>query len=899
MTAVVLLGHSGGVAAHGFGQRYDLPVPLWLYVTGAAAAVALSFVVTGVFVRGTHDLRPYPRLNLLTSPIGRLLAHPACLFLLRLAAVGMLVLLALTGLLGNQLPMRNLAPTLVWIAWWVGLAYVSALLGNLWAVLNPWQVLFTWAAALYCRRKPAQALSLRLPYPPALGAWPGVVLFLAFAWVELVFEGAAVPANIAIMALIYSGLTWTGMFLFGPDLWLRYGEVFSLAFGLLARCAPTEVRVVDTAVCRACSIACRGQDGECIDCYPCFRRAGVDQRQWNLRPFAAGLMRPEAASGSEMVFVLVLLATVTFDGFMATPLWVSLEKALCTLLPGPGTACLTIVRTLGLIAFPALFLGVYLVCGWIMATASRRHLTGRTLARMFVYTLVPIAIAYHMAHYFSFLLIQGQYIIPLLSDPFGVGWDLLGTTGYRPNLGIVGARFAWLTAVLAIVLGHVLAVYLAHRVALRLLRARAPARRSQYPMVVLMLGYTMLSLWILAQPVVESGSSPAGTAASPAGVPVPADALLPEPGSGVLREVGAGHTAAVKITYRVLTSAFHDGTRMTVADLLYPYVFAYRWGERAATGETGPDPYVARSTALLRERLVGFKVLRVERSTQGIGDFKMVREMPVIDVYVNHGAEPSQVAALAPPWSSLPWPLLVLMEEAVQQGWAAFSAAEAQRRGVRWLDLVRDRPLQDRLATLLEAFARRGYVPDVLQRFVSVEEAQQRWTALSTFSQTHGHLLVTNGPYQLAQWTTEAVVLQVFRDVSYPLGVGSYDGYAIPRRAYIAHVKQDDQGLEIQAEVERVEKFQRSYEIVREPLRSAAIAGRKAEIPRCRYVVVDAESTVVDTGTAQYTGNGVFVVALQGRLRPGLYTIMLALYLHENYVNPEIKAIPYRVAAPS
>ena len=125
------LGWSGPAAAHGFGQRYDLPVPLWLYVTGAAAAVALSFLVVGVLVRGTSRLCAYPRLNLLQYPIGCLLAHPVCLFCLRLLCMCLCVLVILTGLLGNPPPMQNLAPTLVWIVWWVGLACASALGGNL------------------------------------------------------------------------------------------------------------------------------------------------------------------------------------------------------------------------------------------------------------------------------------------------------------------------------------------------------------------------------------------------------------------------------------------------------------------------------------------------------------------------------------------------------------------------------------------------------------------------------------------------------------------------------------------------------------------------------------------------------------------------------------------------
>jgi hypothetical protein len=121
-----------------------------------------------------------------------------------------------------------------------------------------------------------------------------------------------------------------------------------------------------------------------------------------------------------------------------------------------------------------------------------------------VLSLVPIAIAYHLAHYLTYLLIQGQLVIRLASDPFGFGWNLFGTARYRPDIGIVGARFAWYTAVGAIVPGHILAVYVAHVVALREYATRRAALRSQLPMLVLMVGYTRVSLWIIAQPIVET-----------------------------------------------------------------------------------------------------------------------------------------------------------------------------------------------------------------------------------------------------------------------------------------------------------------------------------------------------------------------------------------------------------
>jgi hypothetical protein len=205
-----------------------------------------------------------------------------------------------------------------------------------------------------------------------------------------------------------------------------------------------------------------------------------------------------------VVFVVLLLSTVTFDGFTATPAWSRLERSLYAALAPLGDARLTAIGTLGLVVFPLTFLLVYLLFARWMAWAADDRLSTGTVARLFVLSLVPIAIAYHLAHYFTYLLIQGQLLIRLASDPLGLGWNLFGTARYRPDIGIVGARFAWYTAVIVIVLGHVIAVYVAHVVALREFRDRRAALRSQLPMLVLMVGYTAVSLWIIAQPIVES-----------------------------------------------------------------------------------------------------------------------------------------------------------------------------------------------------------------------------------------------------------------------------------------------------------------------------------------------------------------------------------------------------------
>jgi hypothetical protein len=488
----------GEALAHGFGQRYDLPVPLWLWAAAAAAAVALSFVIIGLFVKASPGVRGYWRLNLLRFPPGRLLADRRVRLVARLFSVELFFLVLGASLAGNQSPTRNIAPTFIWVAWWVGFAYLSALVGNLWAVVNPWAAIFGWTEALLGSRRATRR------YPAWLGVWPAVGLFLAFAWVELIYTGRSIPAQLGHLIIGYSILTWASMALFGRATWLRHGDPFATAFGVLARFAPTEIRVTDREACRRCELPCAGRDGTCLDCGACFDRAAPARREWNARPFAAGLTNTADVSPSMVAFVLLLLSTVTFDGFTATPAWAGLEGTLYAALAPLGEARLTVIGTLGLVAFPLLFVLVYLAFARWMAWMGDDQLTTGTVARLFVLSLVPIAIAYHLAHYFTYLLIQGQLLIRLASNPFGFGWDLLGSARYRPDIGIVGARSVWYTAVVAIVLGHVIAVYVAHVVALREFRDRRAALRSQLPMLVLMVGYTVVSLWIIAQPIVES-----------------------------------------------------------------------------------------------------------------------------------------------------------------------------------------------------------------------------------------------------------------------------------------------------------------------------------------------------------------------------------------------------------
>ena len=382
---------------------------------------------------------------------------------------------------------------------------------------------------------------------------------------------------------------------------------------------------------------------------------------------------------------------------------------------------------------------------------------------------------------------------------------------------------------------------------------------------------------------------------------IPSDAVRPEAGTGLLRRVGAGKVAQQRLRYSVVASAFHDGTNTGVADILYPYSFAFRWGVERAGDDQTFDPAVARSTVLAREWLAGFKVIGVTTQTRDFGsDLQFNYRVPIVDVYLNHrSTDPWEAAAVAPPWSTLPWEVIVLMEEAVRRGIAAFSESEARRRAVPWLDLVRDRATSERLAALVDEFRLQAYRPDALREVVTADEARERWTALARFYAEHGHFLVTNGPYRLDSWTADGVVLEVFRDLSYPQGVGSFDQYAFPLKAYASKVEDRGDRIEIRADVEKVSKFQRGYEVEHIALGSTVGDDSDLERPVCRYVIVGPGGDVVRAGSGLFGSDGRFVLDLKALVAPGLYTVVAALYVGGNSVNPEVRVIEHRVAGTS
>jgi hypothetical protein len=438
--------------AHGLVQRANLPIPEWLFGWAAAMVLLVSFVALAL-------LWPEPKLTRdrwrpLPGPLGRLLGSRPLEIACGAVGVVLLALVVVSGLAGTQSPLDNFAPSFIFIVFWVGLVFASALFGNVFAAFSPWRALGRvtgWALIRVRAGRPPRHRA----YPERLGRWPAALGILAFTWIELASEWGEDPRVLAIAVLGYTAITLAAQVVFGVETWTRRGEAFAVYFDLFSRIAPFERR----------------------------------ERVVGVRPPLAGLPRLDPVPGT-VALILIMIGTVTFDGLSQGQLWSDIT----------GDAAIDaprLVNTLGLLAGVALVSAFY-----TLGVAGARSVGGERdateLRRQFVHSLVPIAMVYVAAHYLTFLVFEGQSIAYLASDPLGEGWDLFGTASAAIDFGVMSQNAAWYLQVGFVVAGHVAALILAHDRALSLYPGSRLAVRSQYWMLAVMVGFTTLALWLLA-----------------------------------------------------------------------------------------------------------------------------------------------------------------------------------------------------------------------------------------------------------------------------------------------------------------------------------------------------------------------------------------------------------------
>ncbi|ADV09745.1 hypothetical protein [Mesorhizobium ciceri] len=445
--------------AHASDRGHVLLLPTGYYLAGGAFAVAVSFLVLALLPPVALDKFWRRRLQLFTISDGARTAVSLISF------AGFANLIA-AGLFGSRDPLSNPLPLLIWTLMWAGLTLLQGVFGDLWSWLNPWYG--PWRLISRLLRAGDEGIP-RLPR--WLGCWPAFILFFAFAWFELIDPAPDDPARLAYAAGFYWLLTLIAMLAFGYRGWSRSGEFLTVFFSMVARFA----------------IVVRNEHGRLALCWP-----------------GAKLLAAEPLPASGMAFLLLALSSVSFDGLSKTFFWLGLFGI--NPLEFPGRTAVIGSGTFGLILTFALLAAVFLLAVWLgQRLAGSDHILNQAAGQL-VWSIVPIALAYHIAHYLTALLVDGQYALAALSDPFAMGWNLFGTADMQIEAGIVaGADSAWWLWNIqagAIILGHVLAVLVAHGFAWRLHPQPSRAALSQFPLTLLMIAYTVFGLWLLATPTV-------------------------------------------------------------------------------------------------------------------------------------------------------------------------------------------------------------------------------------------------------------------------------------------------------------------------------------------------------------------------------------------------------------
>ena len=441
LVAGVVLGLPSVAMAHGIGGRLDLPVPLSYFIVGAGVVLVITFI-------GLAVLWPEPRLQ--EGP-----RHEAARLTVRrgwiLPTLGVIALALVVGQLIPPLfgletdPTRpTIAPVLVWVVFWLVVPFAGAVIGDWYTDINPWRSL---ARLLRVGRGERTGLL------ETVGVWPAAAVLVAFTWLELVSPDSGDPVTLGTAALVYTLGMLAAMAYAGRESGLAVFDGFTPYNRLFSAISPLG----------------RRDDG------------GLVWRGWlralTVLPAWRGLP----------AFVVVAIGTVTYDGASATEAFRSFIGDFGQTMLGETVLLIGCVLAIG---------AAYWIASWAAALMVGGAWTTYRVARRFAHTLVPIALAYALAHYMTLILFEGQQLIAAVSDPFALGWDLFGTADRKVDFFITAAEPVWYAQVAVIVTGHVLGVILAHDRALGDFGTEAV--RSQYAMLVLMVALTTLGLLILA-----------------------------------------------------------------------------------------------------------------------------------------------------------------------------------------------------------------------------------------------------------------------------------------------------------------------------------------------------------------------------------------------------------------
>lgn len=458
---------AAAVHAHGAERGLVMLLPTGYSLVGGGVAVAVSFLALAIIPDAWFRRGEGARLDLVPAvPVSRAGVS--------LVSFAVLCVLIVAGFTATADPLTNPLPLVVWTFWWVGFTLAQAVFGNFWVWFNPWTGLLALLRLLtrtQIGNRPLTGISVGRGYGPAIG------LFFLFAWYELVSLAPEDPPQLAMAVAVYWVFTLVMMVLFGETSWTERGEPFSVFFRMVGMLAPVVVATDEQGRAR---IALTWPGQRCLD------------------------VAPLPLSG--ILFILLTLGSASFDGFSETFTWLGFIGV--NPLEFPGRSAVTLANTLGLVAAPVLLSLLFFAAVGFGAVLAGERSARRIMeiAGHLVYSIIPISIAFHGAHYLTMMLVNGQYLWAMLSDPFALGWNLFGTAEWHVTASFMSnldsVRYIWAAQTAIIVGGHIVGIVLAHMIALRYFPTPLKAAVSQSCLAAVMVFYTVFGLWLLSTPTV-------------------------------------------------------------------------------------------------------------------------------------------------------------------------------------------------------------------------------------------------------------------------------------------------------------------------------------------------------------------------------------------------------------
>jgi len=500
------------VPAEGTAMHRMAGVPPYLAAGGIVLIILVSHLVLSR--RGGLPGTRF-RVNLFRIPgLKAAVRRPWFPFTLQATSVTLFLLVLATGFFGSS--RVNIGPVLTWTWWWALLIFLVLFFGKAFCSVCPWEGLSSLVSSLSVSSR-IKKLGFERPWPRRLrNIYPAMALFILLTWFELGLDITRSPLLTAVMGLAFVSLAVVTALVFERRAFCRYLCLVGRIQGIYAMFSPVELRPDSADVCRTCrgkecyrgsetAVGCPTslfpgalkENTYCTLCTECVRACPKDNLRINLRPFASDLLAKVRFKWDEAVLAVVLLALTSFHGLTMTPAWFRMTNLLRADLGLGPRPVFTLLMLLMILAPILLFWGA----AWasVRLAPSGGLTVGRTF-RMFAYSVIPIALFYHLAHNSMHFFMEGQHLVPLLSDPFGWGWDLFGTAGrsYPPLLTL---RTIWWMQVGLIVVGHVFGVVVADRIALRSYPDRRTALRALAPLIGTMVLYSSFSVWLIAQPM--------------------------------------------------------------------------------------------------------------------------------------------------------------------------------------------------------------------------------------------------------------------------------------------------------------------------------------------------------------------------------------------------------------